>query len=210
MKLQRNLLLEWIWEYPRLTGSIVLFLIMWSAALVPISHEEPLHLQDMDVRSTYIVDTINIPYKPIKIYIQKETKKNRKEIIKMINDTYGENYEEITSKQKDIKLLAQLIQAEAGNQDMNGKRLVADVVLNRLKSERFPNTIKEVIYQDGQFGVISDGSFEKAKDNISDESFRAAKMEIKDVRDGRVLYFNTEKIEGVKNWYQHGDHWFGW
>lgn len=25
-----------------------------------------------------------------------------------------------------------------------------------------------------------------------------------------VLYFNTEKIDGVENWFQHGDHWFGW
>ena len=48
----------------------------------------------------------------------------------------------------EMELLAQLIEAEAGNQDYTGKRLVGDVVINRIRSNRFPNTLEEVMEQD--------------------------------------------------------------
>ena len=46
----------------------------------------------------------------------------------------------------DLELLACLVWAEAGNQDLKGKQLVADVVLNRMYDPRFPDTISDVIY----------------------------------------------------------------
>ena len=51
----------------------------------------------------------------------------------------------------EIDLMAQLVWHEAGNQDMVGKMLVADTVLNRMESDRFPNTVEEVIFQKGQY-----------------------------------------------------------
>lgn len=64
----------------------------------------------------------------------------------------------------EMAMLAQLVQAEAGNQDLKGKRLVADVVLNRVDSDKFPNAIEEVIFQKNhvQFSVIVGGAFERA------------------------------------------------
>ena len=53
--------------------------------------------------------------------------------------------------EREIDLMAQLVWHEAGNQDMVGKMLVADTVLNRMESDRFPNTVEEVIFQKGQF-----------------------------------------------------------
>lgn len=53
--------------------------------------------------------------------------------------------------EREIDLMAQLVWHEAGNQDMVGKMLVADTVLNRMESERFPNTVEEVIFQKGQY-----------------------------------------------------------
>lgn len=53
--------------------------------------------------------------------------------------------------EREIDLMAQLVWHEAGNQDMIGKTLVADTVLNRLESDRFPNTVEGVIFQKGQF-----------------------------------------------------------
>ena len=64
-------------------------------------------------------------------------------------------------------MLAQLVQAEAGNQPLTGMRFVVDVVLNRVDDERFPNTIEGVIYQKGQFSVIRNGQFDKAANYIS-------------------------------------------
>ena len=54
----------------------------------------------------------------------------------------------------EMELLAQLVEAEAGNQPFEGKCLIVDVVINRVESPDFPNTISEVIFQEGQFSVI--------------------------------------------------------
>ena len=53
----------------------------------------------------------------------------------------------------DLYLLARLVESEAGNESYETKMMVASVVMNRVTDSRFPNTIREVIYQKGQFEV---------------------------------------------------------
>lgn len=55
-------------------------------------------------------------------------------------------------------LLACLVQAEAGGEIYEGKLAVANVVLNRVQSPSFANSITDVIYQSGQFSVVNNGS----------------------------------------------------
>ncbi len=55
------------------------------------------------------------------------------------------------------KLLAALIYCEAGNQPYEGQVAVGAVVMNRVRSGSYPNTISEVIYQSGQFGPAMTG-----------------------------------------------------
>ena len=62
---------------------------------------------------------------------------------------------------EDAALLMRVAQAEAGNQGEEGMRLVMSVVLNRVSSSEFPNSIEEVIFQPHQFSSVSDGHFEK-------------------------------------------------
>lgn len=208
MKLQRNLLLEWVWEYPRLTGWIIIFLAMWSAALVPLSYKKP---QERELSPTYIADTIKIQYGDYNYVIPDPNHiGDRSNLIDVINQTYGGNYQMIVDRDHQIKLLAQLIRAEAGNQDLKGKRLVGEVVLNRMRSGRFPNSMEEVIYQEGSFGVITDGAFDKAKNQITEEDLEAARLAWEEPLDQNIIYFNTKKMDCAKRWYQHGDHWFGW
>ena len=52
---------------------------------------------------------------------------------------------------EEIVLIAKVVHHEAGNQPEIGKRLVCDTILNRVESERFPNTVKEVLGQPGQY-----------------------------------------------------------
>lgn len=52
---------------------------------------------------------------------------------------------------EEIVLIAKVVHHEAGNQPEIGKRLVCDTILNRVESERFPNTVKEVLDQPGQY-----------------------------------------------------------
>lgn len=120
-----------------------------------------------------------------------------------INTLINENVDE-------IELIAQLVQSEAGNQDLMGKRYVVDVILNRVDSEKFPDTVEDVIFQDNQFTVIKDGAFDKAESNISDESFEAAKIEYYDRSNYDILYFSRGKSKYATEFFKHQDHWFGW
>lgn len=54
---------------------------------------------------------------------------------------------------EDAQELMQIAWCEAGNQGIDGQRYVMSVVLNRAESEEFPNTIHEVIHQEGQFAT---------------------------------------------------------
>lgn len=66
-----------------------------------------------------------------------------------------QQYEEavVTNKEEtnDYELLAELIYAEAGGGSSEMKYAVGSVVLNRIASERFPDTMSEVIFQEGQY-----------------------------------------------------------
>ena len=111
----------------------------------------------------------------------------------------------------EMELLAQLIEAEAGNQDFIGKCLVADVVLNRLE-EGWGDSIEAIIFDDGQFSCIDDGGFDKAGWHISEESFMAAKQEYEaTVRmDEIIKYFTAGRYNPYcRPMYKHGDHYFG-
>ena len=114
----------------------------------------------------------------------------------------------------ELELLANLVEAESGNQDLKGKRLVADVVLNRVESDRFPNTITEVIYQDYQFSTVLDGALERASWHISDESFEAVRLEALESEerlDEDILFFTYgEYNKHCEPAYQYGSHYFGY
>ena len=63
--------------------------------------------------------------------------------------------------ENEMELLARCIEAEAGNQSVLGRRLVADVILNRVDSPGYPDTIRDVIYQPGQFAVVKNGAIDE-------------------------------------------------
>ena len=67
----------------------------------------------------------------------------------------------------DHRLLAKLVYAEARGESYKGQVAVAAVVLNRVKSASFPNTISGVIYQSGAFSCVSNGSINKAPDSTA-------------------------------------------
>lgn len=58
---------------------------------------------------------------------------------------------------KELRLMAAIIFCEAGNESYKGKMAVASVIMNRVESKKFPNTVKGVIYQKGQFSPARTG-----------------------------------------------------
>ena len=112
----------------------------------------------------------------------------------------------------ELELLAAVVEAEAGNQDMIGKRLVVDVVLNRVDSPLFPDTITEVLEQPGQFTTMWNGAVEDAGYHMQQDDYDAVMMEVTGKRLDYDIYFFTagEYNASCKPAYIHGDHYFGY
>lgn len=63
----------------------------------------------------------------------------------------------------DAQLLMMVASAEALNQGTHGMQLVMEVILNRVASDEFPDTVQGVIYQSGQFQSVTNGSIYRAE-----------------------------------------------
>ena len=95
-----------------------------------------------------------------------------------------------------VELLARLINGEARGEVYQGQVAVGAVILNRVKSAKFPNTIAGVIYQKGQFSCVTDGQFDVA---ISEGStvYKAAEeaMNGADPTNGALYFYNPSKTK---------------
>ena len=71
----------------------------------------------------------------------------------------GADGSKVQTQAGDLELLAALIECEAGGEPYEGKLAVGSVVLNRVASSHFPNSVVGVIYQSGQFSPVASGRF---------------------------------------------------
>lgn len=124
-------------------------------------------------------------------------------------------------EEADLEALLRIVEAEAGSEDEDGKLLVANVILNRVESEAFPDTIVEVVMQcEGgvtQFSPVSNGRYYQV--SISDETISAVEraLEGEDISQG-ALYFAARKYadsdrmkwfdENLTYLFSHGGHEF--
>lgn len=100
------------------------------------------------------------------------------------------NVDEYIANVDEIQLFYQCVQTEAGSQSSLGRRLVADVILNRVASPRYPNTIKEVILQPGSFEVVTRGYIFAAVP--TEATIKCVDKELEDQVDYGVMYFRTD------------------
>lgn len=123
--------------------------------------------------------------------------------------------------QADYEALLKIVQAEAGTEDEKGKMLVAGVVLNRVESRSFPNSVTEVVLQnkDGvyQFSPVGAGTYQTIK--VTQSTIDAVERVLKgeDLTQG-ALYFvsrkgaNPEKVKWfdsrLTKLFEHGGHEF--
>lgn len=71
-------------------------------------------------------------------------------------------YAKTSSTTSDLQLMARAINGEARGEPYEGQVAVGAVILNRVKSSQFPNTIAGVIYQSGAFTAVADGQINVA------------------------------------------------
>lgn len=103
---------------------------------------------------------------------------------------------EYAIEEQDLEALLRIVEAEAGTEDEDGKLLVANVVLNRVADEKFPDTISEVVFQKSngvtQFSPVANGKYWTVE--ISEETVEAVEraLEGEDISQG-ALYFAARK-----------------
>ena len=99
----------------------------------------------------------------------------------------------------DLYLLSCCIYGEARGESYTGKVAVAAVVLNRIKSSKFPNTVSGVIYQKGAFTCVADGQINLG---TNDECTRAAQDALNgwDPTGGALSYFNPKTATSAWIW----------
>lgn len=96
-----------------------------------------------------------------------------------------------TVSSSDLNLLARVINGEARGESYEGQVAVGAVVLNRVRHSSFPNTITEVVYQDGAFTAVSDGQINKPVLASCKNAARDA-LNGNDPTGGAVFYYNPE------------------
>ena len=130
-------------------------------------------------------------------------------------EDYKEN-NELTIKEYNV--LLRIVEAEAGGEDITGKMLVANVIMNRIQSGRFPDTVTEVVYQKNpngkaQFSPTVNGRIDSVK--VSQQTITAVERVLngEDSSNG-ALYFRSVHSNGT--WHdsslrrvaEHGNHIF--
>lgn len=88
-----------------------------------------------------------------------------------------------------LNLLSRVVYGEARGESYTGQVAVAAVVLNRVKSSSFPNTISGVVYQSGAFDCVSDGQINLAPDETAKRAAQDA-LNGWDPTYGAIYYFN--------------------
>ena len=94
-----------------------------------------------------------------------------------------------SSNSSNLNLLSRLVYAEARGEPYKGQVAVAAVVLNRVASSSFPNTISGVIYQSGSFDAVSDGQINLTPDTTAKKAAQDA-LNGWDPTSGCIYYFN--------------------
>ena len=118
---------------------------------------------------------------------------------------------------QEYQVLLKIVEAEAGCEDTEGKMLVANVVMNRVRNGYFPNTVTEVVYQrqDGteQFSPVSDGRIDRV--NVSQETVDAVARVLngEDISQGALFFRSVRSRSGwfdqkLSRVLEHGNHIF--
>lgn len=122
---------------------------------------------------------------------------------------------------KEIKMLQRIVQAEAGGEDMIGKILIVNVIMNRVADKHFPDTVKDVIFQkedgDYQFSPVGSGRYWDV--SISKDTEKAVKRALngEDYSKGALYFVARDKTDSdsiewfddhLKRLFEHGGHEF--
>lgn len=123
--------------------------------------------------------------------------------------------------EEDRETLLRIVEAEAGSEDEDGRLLVANVVLNRVNSEAFPSTVKDVVFQQSkgvaQFSPVASGRIFKVKISEKTEAAVERALAGEDISEGALYFAARKRADSSKmRWFdtkltflfEHGGHEF--
>ena len=111
--------------------------------------------------------------------------------------------------EEDYQVLLRIVQAEAGICDARGKILVADVIINRVLSDEFPDSVTEVVYAPSQFQPVSNGSINSVK--VTAETIECVNRALdgEDYSQGALFFMNRKGSGSAASWFdRHLDYLF--
>lgn len=104
-----------------------------------------------------------------------------------------------SSSSSNVNLLARVIYGEARGEPYTGQVAVGAVILNRVKSSKFPNTIAGVVYQNGAFDAVADGQVNLTPDSTAKKAAQDA-LNGWDPTYGAIYYFNPSTATNKWIW----------
>ena len=150
-----------------------------------------------------IIETVRCDPDPVKL-LEEEVRYTQNWETKCSDSTIQLSYE-------DAQRLMNIAWAEAGNQGVIGQLKVCEVVVNRMYSENFPDTIQEVIEQPGQFSTVTNGIYQNAKPTWETHTALAI-LESNHDHDWSIYAFESAGSNSLERYfdplYQYGDHMF--
>jgi len=142
----------------------------------------------------------------------------RQEAITMLYRKYTklQNAPPLPFTAEELDILYRIVWAEARGEDEKGQILVVNVIMNRVNSSQFPNTIRDVIFESNQFSPVTDGSFESATPTqfIKDAVHKA--LLGTDYSNGALFFASLAVANNPNSWHErsltrlftHGGHAF--
>ena len=154
---------------------------------------EPIPTKTVEVKSQeYVSSGPATKYIEVKTLVKDETKAKGKMV---------------GISKEDMELIALITMAEAEGESEHGKRLVISTILNRVDSEHFPDSVKEVIYQANQFTSVWNGRIDRCR--VLPDICRLVEEEVVSRTNGDVVFFSAGDYSnyGVPM-FNEGNHYF--
>ena len=119
--------------------------------------------------------------------------------LKAMGRTSSSSSSSSSNNLSNVNLLARVVYGEARGEPYTGQVAVAAVVLNRVKSSKFPNTIAGVVYQSGAFDAVADGQVNMTPDATAKKAAQDA-LNGWDPSYGAIYYFNPNTATNKWIW----------
>ena len=119
--------------------------------------------------------------------------------LKAMGITTSSSSSSSTNNSSNVNLLARAIYGEARGEPYTGQVAVGAVIMNRVRSSKFPNTIAGVIYQSGAFDAVSDGQINLQPDSTAKKAAQDA-LNGWDPSYGAIYYFNPSTATNKWIW----------